>query len=127
MIVTPAGESRRDIAHRSLYLIDGPTITYTHQGYGRSRVEVERTWRPNYLTITWRRGVVSEAKIRGNRLRKDGSEGVKVDSIIFRPDDESGRWLGREEYHAEHREAPDWLLQLIEHHKDNVPTFDALE
>lgn len=128
MIVTLDSETRHDTAHRGIHLIDAPTLTYAHRVFGRNPGNpgtVERTWRPTYLRLTWRRGKLSEVAVRGNRLRKDGSEGVIADSILYRQGAESGLWLGREEYHVELREPPEWLAALIAENGPNVPPFDA--
>jgi hypothetical protein len=129
IITTVTSESRKDIGYREIFLVNGaPRFTYTHTRYrfrnAESRTE-ERTWEPEVVKIKWREGQLSTFGVRGHRVKKDGTVGLLGEAIDYHWDEDEGTWLGREDYTNEKTEAPDWLLQLVDSHKDNPPNFDA--
>lgn len=129
IITSVVSEQRSDIAHRAIALLDAPRLTYTHTRYrfwseGLPTSE-ERTWQPQLLHIKWSQGNLVSFRLTGHRIRKDGTVGRISESISYTLSRERGAWVGREGYDQPEEPAPDWVLQLVECHKDNVPPFDA--
>lgn len=119
-------EERSDIARRHLSITGAPTIEYVHQGYARglgigSRRDYPRSIQPHRISITWKRGMLSGFTVYGRRIKVDGTVGQLTDDIRFCLKGEG--WQGSLGYGQPAIIPPDWLLQLVDAQKDNVPAF----
>lgn len=124
-------EERSDIARRFLKLDGAAPIEYIHQGYTRGsgmrgyggKAEQPRAMLPTRLSIVWTQGKLHGFTLAGPRLKKDGTPGRIQDTVSFKL--KAHGWEGSLAYGQPAIAPPDWLLQLVEQHKDNVPAFDA--
>jgi hypothetical protein len=82
MKVEPLSERRHDKASRTLKVTGAPVLEYSYDRY-RYRKGVEShtvRWLPDEVELCWHNGTLISVRVRGHKLKKDGTAGQLTDA-----------------------------------------------
>lgn len=102
-------EDRQDRARRELKLSDYPDVEVAPSAYS-SRTQ-SYLWRPELLTLHWSQGVLTDVRIMGARLLKNGKPGESRREASWHRS--AGDCWKRGWSAGQIEQMPEWLAELI--------------